>query len=131
MSLTTNYINTDSNGNEYSQYETNDATVYAAQSRFTPQEKEAGRLLINYNAVNTATAAAVDKLKIVRYKKVSGVVSLIGATNIFNNADSGMSTADAAAAVSGGDIVINITGIAATTIRHTLVVERISSSLKQ
>ena len=130
MPLNTNYINVDTNGNEWSQYDTTDATVYLAQSRFTPQEKESGMLTISYNAVNTATAAAVNKLKLVRYKMIGGVTTLIGATNVYNNADTGMTTIDVAATVQGADIVLSITGLSAATIRHSIKVERLSSQLK-
>lgn len=130
--LTQNYTNSDTNGNEWSQYDTNDATVYLAYSRFTPQEKEAGMLTISYNAVNTATGAAVNRTKLVRYKMVSGVTTLVGATTVYNNADTGMTTADIIVTVQGGtDVVLSITGIAAATIRHSFKVERLSSQLKQ
>lgn len=119
----------DNVGNEYSQYETNDAIASLAYSRFTPTEKEAGMLTITYNGVNINTGAAVNRMKLVRYKMVNGVTTLVGATNVFSNADTGMSTSDVVTTVSGQDVVMSITGIAGATIRHTYKVERLSSQL--
>lgn len=129
--LKVNYLNSDGYGNEYSQYETPDATVYIAQSRYTPAEKEAGTLTLDYLGVNISSGMAIRKTKSVGYRKVNGVITFTTVTNLFApTGDTGITTADAVFAASGGDIIINITGIAATVVRHTLKVQRLSSQLK-
>lgn len=115
---------------DYSQYDTTDATTYTISYRFTPQANEAGVLLIYYNAVNTSSGAAAYKLIMVRYKMSAGVTTLPNTTNVYSNADSGMTTATAAAVVSGTAVTITVLGIAATTIRHSLRIERLGSLLQ-
>ncbi len=120
---------TDSVGNEYSQWRTTDATVNNS-IRFTPEEKEAGRLTINYNAVNVANANAADRVKMVRFKVVNGVASITGLTTLYTNNDTGMNTVDILVTVSGGEIILTLTGIAATII-HTVHMIKLSSLIKQ
>ncbi len=120
----------DALGNDYTQWRTTDATVNAS-IRFTPAEKEAGRLTINYNAVNIATAAAADKVKMVRYKKVNGVVTVINPQTLYTSADTGMTTSDIVATASGAEVIINITGIAAATVIHTVHVVKLSSTIRE
>ncbi len=117
-------------GNDYSQWRTTDATVNNS-IRFTPEEKEAGRLTINYNAVNVANANAADRVKMVRFKVVNGVASLTGASILYTNNDTGMNTVDIIVTVSGGEIILTLTGAAGATVIHTVHMIKLSSLIKQ
>lgn len=109
------------------QFETTDANPYQV-FRFSPSEKEAGRVIVEHNAVNISSAASADRERTIRYKKINGVASVTGSQQNYTNNDPGMNTADVSVSASGGDIIISITG-SSETVRHTFHVHRVSSKL--
>jgi hypothetical protein len=118
----------DNVGNEYIQYQTIDGGTHNT-TRFYPEEKEGGKVTVNYNAINTASGASADRVKLFRYKMVNGVASIVGSQQSYTNNDSGMNGADFNVIAEASAIIVTITGIANQTLRHTLKIERLSSRL--
>lgn len=112
----------------YLQLESTDSAASVIH-RISPEEKEAGRVTINFNAVNINTGAAADRVKMFRFKKVNGVTTVINLLNLYSNNDTGFNSVDATVAVVNNEVRISITGLSNTTIRHTLHITQLSSKL--
>ncbi len=130
MSINNLSRQTGNNGEEYGQWETTDAILYPVI--YIPvSDKEAGKLIIDFNGVNINTVAAADRYIIIRFKKVNNVISLIGRMAPFNNADTGMTAVDVtiSASTDNTQIILSVTGIANTAVRHSIQVNKLSSAI--
>lgn len=116
--------------NDYSQWQTVDGATHQT-IRFVPAEKEGGSLTIKYNAININTGASADRQRMVRYKLINGVASIAGSSNQYTNNDTGMNTADVGVIAQGSEVIVTLTGLANTNIRHTLHIIKLSSALNQ
>ncbi|MGN6475751.1 MAG: hypothetical protein ACTHKV_00895 [Flavipsychrobacter sp.] len=121
----------DNMGNDYSQWETNDAVVYQTIRFSATEAVQGGRLTVNYNAINLSNGNAADRVKMARWKIINGVATVAVKGNIFSNNDTGMNNVDVDVIAQGGEIIITLTGLANTTIRHTLQITKLSSALNQ
>lgn len=114
---------------DFSQWQTDDGATYQT-IRFSASESiQAGRMTLNYNAVNLATGAAADRVKMVRWKIINGVASVAIKGNIFTNNDTGMNGVDVDVIAVGGEIIVTLIGLAGQNVRHTLHIQKLSSAL--
>lgn len=125
--------------NLYDSWLTND-TIYTVVTsgalpleiyRYTPKLSEKGYVEFYYVAVDNVGAGIVRK-KVGQYRKANtGTVTGGLSAQTTPTADTGMGTCDFGILVSGQDITITVTGIAAKDIRHSLEIVRNSIALDE
>lgn len=117
--------------NDFSQWETTDAVTYQTIRFSAAEGVQGGRLTLNYNAINLANGNAADRVKMIRWKIINGVASVAVKGNLFSNNDTGMNNVDVDVISQGAEVIVTLTGLANTNIRHTLHIIKLSSALNQ